>query len=140
MGNNDTLGSTRLEEGIMRRVKFKVVTIDSRGRRESAFAGGRYSLEYPKGKVVRAKEGTLGVAVFETWEQAEDFRVSRLCQKTIHVRPVGRGKTVEIICFAAHEEELDVFYSKKYRDRKRDLTMKEIPTGTIFYPAVEVLD
>jgi len=125
----------------MRRVKYKVVSVDLRGgRRYSAFAEGRYSLEYPKGETVGAKEGTLGVAVFETWEQAEGFRVSSLHQKTIHVRPVGRGKTVKNICFVACEEDLDVFYSKKYRDRKRDPTMKEIPTGTVFYPAVEVLD
>ena len=118
----------------MRKVKFKVVFVDIGGRRHSAFASGKYNLDYSKNSVVKARKGTFGIAVFETRYQAESFQ-ERLPYKIIRVRPVGRGKAVKLVCGNQSEFELDNFYNK----RLMSLTILP-PLGTIFYPAVEVLE
>ena len=120
----------------MRRVKFKVVSLLISGRRSSAFASGKYNLDYARGAVVRAIEGTFGVAVFKTWKQAERFVIiySLLPRMVIRVRPIGRGKSVKYICPQIKESYLDIFYSEKA------VNVMESPPGTIFYPAVEVLE
>ncbi len=125
----------------MRKVKFKVVRIECRGRRYSAFAAGKYNLEYPEGEVVRAIEGTLGVAVFRTRKQAKNFRGIRNYLRVIHVCPIGRGRTAEFISDNVMESGLDYFYDKRFGRPFYDRPFhREIPPGTIFYPAVEVLD
>ena len=117
----------------MRKVKFKVVYVSNGGRRHSAFASGKYNLDYSKYSIVKARKGTFGIAVFETRYQAESFQ-ERLPYKVIRVRPIGRGKTVVRICGSPSEHDLDSFYNKR-------LSASLIsPPGTMFYPAVEVLD
>jgi len=118
----------------MRKVKFKVVRTIC-GKRYSAFISGWYGLEYPGGTIVRAREETLGVAVFKTKRQAEEFIEERKSLKIIHVRPIGRGKTVKLICDVIFEEDIRLFYN----NRKKTY-LRTVPSGTIFYPAVEVLD
>ena len=120
----------------MRRVKFKVVRIYN-GRRCSIFAEGSYHLEYPKGVIVRAREETCGVAVFRTKKQAEAFRDNYLNLTIIHVRPVGRGRNVRSICTDPSENQLDAFYRER---RQNVVSESDVPPGTIFYPAVRVLD
>ena len=122
----------------MRRVKFKVVSLYHNGRRFSAFARGNYSLDYRKGTTVIAGQNTFGVAVFKTRRQADIFiEVSAAASplQRIRVRPIGRGKTVEFICSGVGERDLDDFYGRKVRNM-----IRKPPPGTIFYPAVEVLD
>jgi len=119
----------------MRRVKFKLVYVDSRGQRHRAFASGKYNRNYSKGTIVRAREGTLGVAVFKTRKQTEEFQGTiGTHYKIIHVLPIGRGKTVKYICTAQSEISLDFFYKEKLEAHLVP------PSGTIFYPVVEVLD
>ncbi len=123
----------------MRRVKFKVVLVDySSGRRFSALAEGSYTLDYPKGAIVRAREETLGVAVFKTRKQAEDFRVSNISQEIIRVCSIGRGRTVRLVCMDARKFDLDTFF--RVNRVSLDVAMISVPPGTMFYPAVEVLD
>ena len=123
----------------MKKVKFKVVKIDSSGRRLSVFVQGKYELEYPKYAIVVAKKETLGIAVFRTMREAYRFiNLSKLSLqrcKIIHVYPHGRGKTGKIICGTQLESELDNFYKNK-----KLTCVNKAPLGTIFYPAVEVLD
>jgi len=118
----------------MRKVTFKVVRTIC-GKRYSAFISGRYGLEYPKSAIVRARAETLGVAVFKTKRQAEEFRGERKSLQIIHVNPIGRGKTVKFICEVIFEEDLRLFYNNK-----KSSYLRMVPSGTIFYPAVEVLD
>ena len=117
----------------MRRVKFKVVYVSNDDKRYSAFAKGKYNLYYPKGAIVRAREGTLGVAVFETRYQAESFQ-RRRPYEIIRVRPIGRGKIVDFIYRNQSETGLDKFYNKNLAPSMVS------PCGTVFYPAVEVLE
>jgi len=124
----------------MRRVKFKAVRVMGE-QRFSAYARGTYRLNYLKDSVVRAREGTLGVAVFRRRSEAEMF-----CYKTsfniIRVLPVGRGRTVEMVSQSTYM--LDIFYSAIGEHhgipRGSNLILMKPPRGTIFYPAVEVLE
>jgi len=125
----------------MRRVKFKVVSIDSEGKRHSAFTRGNYNLDYPENSIVRAREGTLGVAVFKTRRQAEMFLTGRrklVVLRIIRVYPVGRGRNVKFVCDYPMESALDNFYNAE-EDERLYIPMKP-PPGTIFYPAVEVIE
>jgi len=124
----------------MRRVKFKVVSVDRKGNRNSAFASGKYNLNYPKDSIVRAGEETLGVAVFQTRKRAERFIkncFALLPLQIIRVRPVGRGMIVTLVCDPSTEFELSTFYNK---ERGFYCTKISPPSGTIFYPAVEVIE
>ena len=121
----------------MRKAKFKVVSVNHIGRRFSAFAEGNYSLEFPKGSIVRAREETLGVSVFNTRKQAELFQDRYYLLKIIRVRPIGRGKTVRLICSDTREFDLDAYYGISGSMIVRTAL---VPLGTIFYPVVEVLD
>lgn len=125
----------------MRRVKFKLIRTSRRGRRHSIFAEGSYDLEYPKGAIVRAREETLGVSVFKTKKQAEVFQDRYFDLTMIHVRTIGRGRTVRLVCTDPREIQLDIFYSNKPSyDGYSYVSESRVPPGTIFYPAVEVLD
>ena len=122
----------------MRRVKFKVIDIKFGSGRHSAFAKGKYELEYPVGTIVRCVEGTFGVSVFKTKRQAESFRSRRTFLKVIRVCPIGRGKTIRILSSHISELGLKNFYIKKEYTSRGDGRIA--PSGTIFYPAVKVLD
>ncbi len=134
-------GELLKREEVMRRVRFKVVRV-VRGRRISAFANGRYELEYSKGGRVRGKEGSFGIAVFGRRRDAESFcrSVNLKILKIIRVLPIGRGKIVKYISRFQSDNMLDVFYGRE-KDAKLDHNSSFIsPYGTIFYPEVEVLD
>jgi len=121
----------------MRRVKFKVVMVDPKGNRQSVLAKGKYCIMYLKNTIVRAREGTLGVAVFETRHQAARFRkvyALALITKIIRVRPVGHGNNVAELSRSISSASLDCFYKRKHVE-----TMIP-PPGTMFYPAVEVIE
>jgi len=126
----------------MRRVKFKAVRVDHDGIRRSIYAKGKYCLKYPKNTIVRAREGTLGVGVFKTRKQAEMFlkryTIFATAVKIIRVRPVGRGNNVDILSHSILSISLDYFYKRINSLYKVNTTNP--PPGTIFYPAVEVLE
>ena len=128
---------------IMRRVKFKVVSINHTGVRNSLYAEGSYNLLYPKGAIVRARENTLGVAVFQTRQDALDFCSHRdfiSSNMIIRVCPIGRGKNVNYVSRSTQYHNLDIFYAHVKGDTLEFGDTMRPPFGTIFYPAVEVLD
>jgi len=128
----------------MRRVKFKAVRVIGK-LRVSAFAEGNYNLDYPMGAIVRAREGTLGVAVFGRRSEAEKFCRTKFVNNSfeiVRVLPIGRGRTVRKVSRSQSAYMLDIFYGsvqniKLYSD---SFTSMLSPPGTIFYPAVEVLE
>jgi len=127
----------------MRRVKFKVVRKIGE-RRFSAYVRGAYRLNYSKDAIVRAKEGALGVAVFGRKEEAKTFCDRRSFFKIVRVLPVGRGRTVKVISNNQSDRLLDIFYRyiAKYQGIPRSSILIPMapPRGTMFYPAVEVLE
>jgi len=126
----------------MRRAKYKAVRVMGH-RRFSAYACGIYSLDYLKNSIVRARKGTLGIAVFGRKIDAEKF-----CQGTnfeiIRVLPIGRGENVKAISNSQSDYMLDIFYRLLERfhgiPRGSDIIPMNPPRGTMFYPAVEVID
>jgi len=124
----------------MRKVKFKVVRKDG-VLRVSAFASGLYALKYPKNTIVRAMPGTLGVAVFRRRSEAKKFCEGRCFFEIVRVLPIGRGRNVKEVCRDQSMYMLDMFYgSEEINSSCYDLTPMAPPPGTIFYPAVEVLE
>jgi len=127
----------------MRRVKFKVVRVIGE-QRFSAYAQGDYSLQYTKNSIVRAREGTLGIAVFGRKEEAKTFCDRMSFFKVVRVLPVGRGRTVKVISNNQSDRLLDIFYRyiAKYQGIPRSSILIPMapPRGTMFYPAVEVLE
>ena len=124
----------------MRKVKFKVVRVEGNGRRRSVYAEGGYCLDYPKGEIIFAKKDTLGVSVFQTRRDATKFFSSRFKffgLEIIRVRPIGRGKIVDVISRFTRHPSLNRFYSRRER---LFVDVMRPPPGTIFYPAVEVLE
>ena len=130
----------------MRKIKFKVVMVDGLGCRTSYYAQGKYSKIYNKGEVVTAEKHTIGIAVFKTKQYAEKFQDRGYVGQIIRVEPIGRGKTFSLINGSQGESSLDSFYQKltkwpSYYDYFNFTTNKITPPeGTIFYPAVKVLD
>jgi len=124
----------------MRKVKFKVVR-EIGERRVSAFAAGNYSLDYPKNSIVRTIEGTLGVAVFGRRSEAEKFCERRLFLEIVRVLPIGRGRTVKKVSRHQNDSALDVFYGSKEKNSiYYDFAPMSPPLGTMFYPAVKVIE
>jgi len=127
----------------MRKVKFKVVRKIGE-RRVSAYAQGSYNLDYPKDAIVRAMGGTLGVAVFGRKIEAEIFcsRCSGMdLFEIVRVLPIERGKTVKKLSRSQSVYMLDIFYGAIEINRScYDLTPMVPPPGTMFYPALKVLE
>jgi len=123
----------------MRKVKFKVVDF-YKSKRCSLYARGNYRLIYSEGTIVRARKGTLGVAVFETRKQAVDCHDSNF-HKIIRVVPIGRGRTVDTISRDLNPSSFNDFYvCMKKGYYTFDVETMKPPSGTVFYPAVKVLE
>ena len=128
----------------MRRIKFKAVRVIGK-LRVSAFAKGYYYLDYPKGAIVRAREGTLGIAVFGRRSEAVKFcrvKFGNNSFEIVRVLPIGRGRNVKKVSRSQSAYMLDIFYgavqnTQLYSD---SFTSMLPPPGTIFYPAVEVIE
>ena len=104
----------------------------------------KYRLHYPKGGLVKASPGTLGIMCFETKEYAADFvdwmnshnsylagaKIKKVMGFGIPTRPT---KIVKM-----SEEEFDKFYSghPDYSDPPKSV----VPEGTICFEEVVVLD
>lgn len=135
----------------MKKTKFKVVhyktrkgtnwTLNSDQTLDPTLLGDplKYVNIYTKGETIHAVKSTLGIFVFHTRKQAKAFiakYVIKHITKILRVRPIGRGKVPKVIvqAGACHTHIID-FYIDLYQ-----VITTNPPTGTICYPAVEVLD
>ena len=107
-------------------IRWKVVK-----SRYSCCARGKFALHYVKG-VIKAVPNTLGIMVFDTFENACLFNSNRF--SIITVKSIGRGKKRPTISAQTGIKGINGFYAK---DRR---TTIRAPRGTICYPAVEVLE
>ena len=105
-----------------------------------------YSKTYKVGTVVQANPNTIGIFVFETLKDAENFgRIKSNYEKIIKVKPIGEGIRPKRVfkagwLYSAYREEGGVkalLGEKPIIDD--DNYYDKIPEGTICYPAVEVL-
>ena len=122
----------------MGKIAWKVVH-KRKGKRLSAIVseGCKYCLEYPKGKIVKAPEGTLGVFCFREKEDAQKFLASEFYSASpwiiIKVKGIGKEVVPKVISTFITDECLDDFYNKN-----DDFTELKL-AGTVCYPAVKVL-
>ena len=135
----------------MRKAKFKA--IDARTRRSTNWVIGvrieetrrqritKYILTYKKNKIVKAPDGSHGIFVFDTEEQARKFcdreGILRFV-KIVKVTPMGRGKRPKRILQGAGDwwSKIKNFYEGKISNDK----ITSPPKGSICYPAVKVLE
>jgi len=123
-------------------IKYKLV---NQNRKSFAVSGhqfddSRYMKYYEKGHITKAEPDTLGIFVFHQRKQAKKWVEKSVNRwyKILRVRPIGKGKTPKFIGMWYTVRNLNQFYSIHYCNFLTHNT--EIPTGTICYPAVEVLD
>jgi len=102
-------------------------------KRVSIYAEGRYQREYPKGAIVKAEPGSIGIFVFAFRKDAENFvRVHRGI--IIRVLGIGIPCSPKMISMGQAEADLDHWYSYDCAH------ISFAPEGTIAFEAVEVLE
>jgi len=115
----------------------------------SCYATGDYQLTYSENTVVTAKEGTLGIGVFERRYQAKNFmqrEFSANSCRILRVISIGRGKRYRFVCESQDTSNLDIFY-RRHRGGLNALlenlfspvNSMSSPLGTIFYQQIKVL-
>jgi len=124
-------------------VKYKVVAIGRTGKMHSVYAKGEYCLEYARGKITHAPKETWGISVFETERDAQKFIVyyglySRQME-VVKVKTFGRGIRRKCIANPDDYSIIKRWWDYK-RKRPKDIDWVRLPLGTVFYPAVEVLE
>lgn len=116
--------------------------------RTSIFASGKYLRTYSKGRMIKAKRGTLGILTFHRRKDAEVF-IRDLALKdflVLRVKPFERGRKVNTLCSYQSWWALDRYYKGKSIFGLRSLSsatkVEELPApiGTLAYPRVKVID
>ncbi len=102
----------------------------------SCLANGRYKLEYVKGKITTAIEGTLGIMVFPKEKDAKNFVRAWWDGKFVilPVTPIGKGTWIKTIARDVLWHVIRAFYRTKASDYYTSAVK-----GTKCYKAVRVL-
>lgn len=119
-------------------VRYKVVV-----NRASVYAQGIYQLKYVKGTVVTGLPKTLGIMVFDTYGNAEEFMGvlwSIADIKIVKVRTIGKGTRPKYLSMRINEESIRAFYTPGLFGIDEWCPIAGIAKGTMCYPAVEVLE
>jgi hypothetical protein len=131
-------------------IRYKVV---KKRTRVSAIINGRsrYALKYLAMTKVFARPETLGIMVFKTRCEAEEwaYQIEYQYYNTLYadelivlkVDTIGKGKTPKDISMAYSTPELCRFYEYQENDSQYfDVTFTSPPLDTICYPGVLVLE
>lgn len=130
-------------------IRWKVIRFDKNGDRVSVFAPGAYKMSYPKGSIVEAEKGTLGLMVFHRKMDAEAFIDNFCCHsliaEPIKVEGLGKGKKPKAIlrhCGIDKESELDAFYRGIPMELNPQTLIRttQAPEGTLCYDKIRVLE
>ena len=122
-------------------IRYKVVISRNRGSC-SIEEGCKYRKVYKRGKIVKAKKGTLGIFCFKTKIDAINFihgNEEGGYFSIIKIKPIGKGKKPKLIASIFPFLGADIMINDFYRHSGYILN-QESPEGTICYPAVRVLD
>ena len=126
-------------QGCIQNIKFKVVNENRRSYiidDDSAF-----SLEYIEGKTVNALPGSIGIAVFDTIQNAKDFINVDTTAKILKVKAMGEERALKEVAFICSMDDGircdNIIKHFLAGDREHGRTP---PRGSIFYPAVKVLN
>jgi len=117
---------------------YKVVTPT---RFSISLGPGKYALRYPKGAIVEAPPGTLGIMCFKTLDRARAW-VGLVPSVIIEVQGLTRPRFPRYICKSLLIWRIDTFY--KIRRSKKRLCDREfvgkVPEGTVCFDKVKVGD
>ena len=124
-------------------IRWKVVTKE---RGSVIIHTPGYELHYKKGTRVKAHENTIGIAVFEAKEQAEEMRNFGLDRLTLKVNAIGRGvrpKTWIPRGNCSYQLDESVAAIKRLglaKFLKHYDCGWRVPKGTLLYREIEVLE
>jgi len=98
-------------------------------RRVSCWASEKFKLYYPKGAVVEAPKGTMGIFCFKKLKDAKRFAWED--ELIIEVDGIGKPYRPCFVCSLQQEHWYNMYkkVSRKYKS----------PKGTICFPKVKVL-
>jgi hypothetical protein len=92
-----------------------------------------YCYQYPKGAIVEAKEGTMGIFCFDTFEHADDYlNCSILRRYVVQVKGIDEQPLPEEIAFS--DTVLEFYH------RKKGYGTQLPPDGTILFRAIVCLE
>jgi len=110
---------------------MKAYKVVEKTERSSCIAGGEYKLYYPKGAIVEAPKGTMGIFCFETLKGAKAFAENG--EIILKVKGIGKPYKPDFVVSLRYPE-----YFKKYK-RLDDYCKEEALVGTICFKKVKVL-
>jgi len=110
---------------------MKVYKVVEKPKRSSCTVGGEYKLYYPKGEIVEAPKGTMGIFCFETLKDAEEFAIEG--ELILEVEGIGTPYKPDFI--------VNIKYPKYFTKYKKldDYYKVEVRKGTICFKKVKVL-
>jgi len=92
----------------------------------------KYYLKYPKGQIVEAVKGSLGIFCFETKESAIAWLGDK--EDILMIEPLTEGHKPKHFQKGISEEYLDAFYENP------EMYFENILRGTICFDKIKVLD
>lgn len=123
----------------MKKIYYKVVTIKD-GKRISAWATGKATLEYPPNAIVEADPMSAGIFVFTAIEHARAFRCKGpMCANYTKIIPchgIGPARKRKKIIRSYRQAIIKYLYIKSWG---KDTEMAIAPEGTICFNAVQLL-
>ncbi len=120
-----------------KKIYYKVVSPD-RGSIGLWPDDSPYYRVYNTGQIIKAEESTLGIFVFNTLQNAVGFIKSHtLSERVLILKVFGFGKEIRPgdIIASSNKYDIENFYSGI-----GDFCSVAVPSGTICFPAVKVLD
>jgi len=110
---------------------MKAYKVVEKTERSSCIASGEYKLYYPKGEIVEAPKGTMGIFCFETLKDAKDF--AEKGDMILKVEGIGKPYKPDFVVSIRYPE-----YFTKYK-KLDDYYKEEVREGTICFKKVKVL-
>jgi len=135
-------------------IRYKIVSTHGRKRLSCLVTEGSLSKNYRKGSIVKANRLTAGIATFKTKKQAKSWLMYGdhayiTHPQIIRVKPIGKGKEHKeilrnLICFSSlfhlKGRVIKSIWDKIIPHRPSQYHGGNHIDGSIWYPAVEVLD
>ncbi len=118
-------------------IRYKVVN-ENRGSCSVSPRTHKYYKKYSKGSIVEMTPGSFGLAVFNTRQNAESFRFRH--DLILRVKPQGRALKRPKSLFLLRGLAASYRLFKKVGRYHTSTSSLEIPSGTLFYRTVKVLD
>ena len=121
----------------MKKNKIVYKVVNKYSRKSAVVSNNIFSRKYSKGKIIKSEKNTLGLFCFKNLENAKNFCIMNMRDKTatiIKVRGIGKSSCPDFVSGSASLISLSGFYI----DKMSVFTYKPLP-NTICFQSVEVL-